>query len=129
MAGTVPAIGAIADATRVARRAGQVADVAKVRYLGIAGEQAVGVGSKSRIPSLTGTAAYRIPDILTNTTLGEVKNVKSLSLTRQLVDFHLFAQKNNLDFVLYTRQNTILSKQLQNLINSGSIIHKTIPFK
>jgi hypothetical protein len=58
------------------------------RALGIAGEQAVGVGSKTRIPSLTGTAKYRIPDQLTSTTLGEVKNVSHLSLTRQLTDFH-----------------------------------------
>lgn len=49
--------------------------VAEARALGIAGEEAVGVGAKTRIPSLTGTAKYRIPDQLTSTTLGEVKNV------------------------------------------------------
>lgn len=52
---------------RVALNAGNAAKggVANSRVLGIAGEQVVGVGSKTRIPSLTGTANYRIPDILT----------------------------------------------------------------
>jgi len=77
--------------------------IANSRALGIAGEQAVGVGSKTRIPSLTGTANYRIPDQLTSTTLGEVKNVSHLSLTRQLTDFHLYSQQNRLQFTLYTR--------------------------
>jgi len=103
--------------------------IAEARALGVAGEEALGVSSKTRIPSLTGTAKYRIPDILTKTTLGEVKNVSHLSLTRQVVDFHLHSQKFGLDFILYTRPSTTFSGPLQNLINNGSIIVKTIPFK
>lgn len=103
--------------------------LANSRALGIAGEQAVGVGSKVRIESLTGTASYRIPDILTKTTLGEVKNVSHLSLTRQLTDFHLYSQQNGLQFILHTRPTTTFSGPLQNLINKGSIIVKPIPFK
>lgn len=102
---------------------------AKGGPLGIAGEEAVGVGSKVRIPSLTGTAKYRIPDQLTSTTLGEVKNVSHLSLTRQLTDFHMFSQQTGRQFILYTRPNTTFSGPLQNLINNGSIITKPIPFK
>lgn len=102
---------------------------AEARALGVAGEQAVGVGSKTRIPSLTGTAKYRIPDQLTSTTLGEVKNVSHLSLTRQLTDFHLYSQQNGLQFILHTRPTTTFSGPLQNLINNGSIIVKPIPFR
>jgi len=110
---------------------GSVADggLSNVRALGIAGEEAVGVGAKTRIPSLTGTAKYRIPDQLTSTTLVEVKNVGHLSLTRQLTDFHLFSQQTGRQFLLYTRTNTTFSGPLQNLINNESIITKPIPFR
>ncbi len=100
-----------------------------IRALGIAGEEAVGVSSKVRIESLTGTAKYRIPDILTKSSIEEIKNVKHLSLTRQLNDFYLYSQKHDLRFILHTRSNTTFSRPLQNLINNGNIINKTIPFK
>ncbi len=103
--------------------------LSNARALGIAGEEAVGVGSKVRIESLTGTAKYRIPDILTPTTIEEVKNVSHLSLTRQLTDFHMFSQQTGRQFILWTRPNTTFSGPLQNLINNGSIITKPIPFK
>ncbi|MGH3301024.1 MAG: putative toxin [Streptosporangiaceae bacterium] len=46
-----------------------------------------------RIPSLSGTAAYRIPDELNSSVLGEVNNVSSLSYTNQLRDFAAYAQQ------------------------------------
>jgi RHS repeat-associated protein len=110
---------------RVATRTG----LSNARALGIAGEEAVGIGNKIRIPSLTSTANYRIPDLLTTNTLGEVKNVGHQSLTRQLVDFHLYSQQTGRQFILYTRPNTTFSGPLQNLINNGSIITKPIPFR
>lgn len=104
-------------------------ELANARALAIAGEEAVGVGSKVMIPSLTGTAKYRIPDQLTSTTLGEVKSVSHLCLTRQVTDFHMFSQQTGRQFILYTRPNTTFSGPLQNLINNGSIITKPIPIK
>ncbi|WP_307810549.1 putative toxin [Gelidibacter salicanalis] len=103
--------------------------IANSRALGLQGESAVGVGTKTRIPSLTNTAAYRVPDHLSSTALGEIKNVSHLSLTRQLRDFHLFSQQNGLQFNLFTRSTTTFSQPLQNLINNGSIIVQPIPFK
>lgn len=104
--------------------------MAGVRALGNAGEEAVGIGaSKVRIPSLTNTAKYRIPDRLTSTALEEVKNVKHLSFTRQLQDFHLYSQQNNLQMILHTRPGTTFSAPLQSAINNGTIITKTIPVK
>jgi RHS repeat-associated protein len=105
------------------------AGLSEARALGIAGEEAVGVGAKIRIPSLTGTAKYRIPDILTSTTLGEVKNVGHQNLTRQLTDFHLYSQQTGRQFILYTRPNTTFSGPLQNLINNRIIINQSIPFR
>ena len=104
--------------------------LANARALGVAGEEAVGVNvTKERITSLTETAAYRIPDILTKSTIGEVKNVAHQSLTRQLMDFHLHAEAHSMEFILYTRPNTTISAPLQTLIDAGKIIHKQIPVK
>jgi hypothetical protein len=98
---------------------------ALARTLGSAGEAASGlVKNTARIPSLTGTAAYRIPDGLTATTLSEVKNVSSLSLTNQLRDFSAFAQQSGRTFELYTRKTTELSGPLQQFIKDNSIVLK-----
>ncbi|CAD0002417.1 DUF6443 domain-containing protein [Flavobacterium salmonis] len=104
--------------------------MAEARALGIAGEEAVGItGSKTRIPSLTETANYRIPDRLTSTTLEEVKNVGHQSFTSQLKDFYKYSQETEREFILYTRTKTTFSQPLQNLLNDGSITHKIIPGK
>ncbi len=98
--------------------------------VGKTGEKLVkGIGPKGRIPSLTGTAKYRIPDGLTATTLSEIKNVKHLNYTSQLKDFHLFAKSQNpaLRFDLYTRSTTTFSSSLKNLFNNGEIFHHIIP--
>jgi RHS repeat-associated protein len=93
--------------------------------LGRAGEEAVGtLGPKTRILV---DGRIRIPDALTRTTLTEVKNVKSLSLTRQLRDFSTFSQQTGRQFMLYTRPNTVLSAPLQQAIDNGLIIQKFIP--
>jgi hypothetical protein len=92
---------------------------------GVHHKQAVGLSGAKTAIQVGGRT--RIPDALTRTTLTEVKNVKSLSFTRQLRDFHTYSQQNGLDFILYTRPNTTLSGPLQQAINNGSIIHRFIP--
>lgn len=100
----------------------------KARHLGKVGERLVGdIGDKVRIPSLTKTANYRIPDGLTRTTLSEVKNVKHLNYSSQLKDFHIYARKTGRQFILHTRSNTTFSTPLRKLIQEGKIIHKIIP--
>lgn len=74
---------------------------ATARRLGIAGERAVGITGPKTAINVAGRT--RIPDALTRTTLTEVKNVKSLSFTRQLRDYHTFSQQTGRDFILYTR--------------------------
>jgi RHS repeat-associated protein len=99
--------------------------------LGEAGEVAAGiVKNTDRIPSLTGTAAYRIPDVLDHAAelIGEVKNVAYQPLTNQLQDFVQYSQQNNYTFQLTTRVNTILSGPLQDLVNRGQIVlNNTLP--
>ena len=102
--------------------AAETADMAAVRAAGQSGENAAGiVKNTARIPSSTGSAAYRIPDELGNGVLGEVKNVKSLSYSSQLQDFVSYAQTNSLRFNLYVRESTTFSGPLQNLIDTGVI--------
>jgi RHS repeat-associated protein len=104
------------------KAAAETGDMAAVRAAGQAGEKAAGiVRNTGRIPSSTGSAAYRIPDELGNGVLGEVKNVKSLSYSSQLQDFVSYAQANGLRFNLYVRESTTFSGPLQKLIDTGVI--------
>ena len=76
------------------------------RKLGNQGEDVAGiVNSKTRIPSLSGTAKYRIPDELLadQKILREIKNVSKQSYTRQLRDFNQWAKQNGYDFILEVR--------------------------
>ncbi len=99
------------------------------RLIGQQGEGLAGItDDKTQIPSLTGTANYRVPDGLTDTTLTEVKNVKYLYLSSQLKDFYLFSQGEGISFDLIVRSSTVLSPQLQGLVDSGAItLLRTLP--
>lgn len=99
------------------------ATMSEVREAGIVGENLAGIdqAAKVRIPSATDTAAYRIPDSLTDTTLTEVKNVQQLSYTSQLQDFYLYSASTGRSFDLVVRQNTRLSGPLQDMVDAGSI--------
>ena len=59
---------------------------------------------KVRIPSLLGTAKYRIPDEVTKATLKEVKNVMGLSRTAQILDYLEYAKIKKLKFILQVRK-------------------------
>jgi hypothetical protein len=89
--------------------------------IGQAGERAAGIppAPKTRI-QINGRT--RIPDMLTETELIEVKNVRSLSYTQQIRDLHDFCKQNNLKLVLVVRRNTRLSRTLQEMEKSGEII-------
>lgn len=63
----------------------------------------------------------RIPDGLKDHVLSEVKNVKSLSYTRQLKDFQQFAKATDRQFDLYVRSSTKLSGPLKEQIIQGHI--------
>ncbi|HTT90584.1 MAG TPA: RHS repeat-associated core domain-containing protein, partial [Acidimicrobiales bacterium] len=100
-----------------------ISSTALARQLGSEGEDLAGIdqAAKVRIPSATGTAAYRIPDALTDTTLTEVKNVAKLSYTNQLRDFYNYASSTGRTFELVTRTNTVLSGPLEQMVNAGQI--------
>jgi hypothetical protein len=103
---------------------------ALARQLGTAGETAAGiVKNTERITSLTGTARYRIPDILDHSVrvIGEVKNVGRLSYTNQLRDFAAYAQQYGYTFELWVRPTTQLSGPLQQAVGQGQIVLRFLP--
>ncbi|WP_169582870.1 polymorphic toxin-type HINT domain-containing protein [Microbacterium thalassium] len=101
--------------------------MAGVRATGQVGETMAGiVKNTARIPSASGRAAYRIPDELNSSVLGEVKNVGRLNYTSQLRDFAAYARQEGLAFTLYTRGSTTFSSTLQAEITSGRILLDTI---
>lgn len=79
---------------------------------GLDGEFFSGIvpGSKMRIGSATGTAAYRVPDDLSYEFqyLKEVKNVKELRWTSQLTDFGEHAKEFDLKFIINVPENVII---------------------
>ena len=91
---------------------------------GKAGELAANITKNhAHIDSLTGTAKYRIPDMLDRSAriLGEVKNYSgTISLTAQLKDFALWSQLNGYQMHLYTN-STSFTGPLQQLIDNGVI--------
>ncbi len=95
---------------------------------GKAGEAAVrssyAIGDKVRI-AINGRT--RIPDGMTHRVLSEVKNVKSLSFSRQLRDFSDFAQLTGKRFDLFVRPTTRLSGPLQDAVRNGLINLRFIP--
>ena len=100
------------------------------RELGGAGEQMSGiVGPKTRIPSLTGTANYRVPDeLIPNVQLRDAKNVGELRITPQLIDFGQYSQQQDLRFILDVRQNTVIGPSAQQFINQyGVQINRIYP--
>ena len=97
-------------------RAGQAAENAVRRVYDI--------GPKKKI---TVNGRKRVPDGLTDEVLSEVKNVKSLSFTRQLKDSRDFARNNDLEFHLYVRYDTTLSRPLLDAIRAGEITLRFIP--
>jgi RHS repeat-associated protein len=108
-------------AERSGARAAETA-TASARAAGRTGEELAGiVKNTEHIPSASGGAAYRIPDELTSSVLGEVKNVSRLSYTNQLRDFAAYANANELQFNLYVRGGTQLSGPLQRAVDSGVI--------
>jgi RHS repeat-associated protein len=117
--GAAEGVGVAAEEAGVAAQSG----TALARALGAEGEELAGINAaaKVRIPSLTETATYRVPDALSQTTLTEVKNVAQQGMTNQLRDFLAYAQQTGRSFDLIVRENTVLSSELQGLQNSGAI--------
>jgi Restriction endonuclease fold toxin 7 len=118
--------GAARAGTVVAKDAAQT--MAGVRAAGQSGEDLAGiVKNTTRIPSATGKAAYRIPDELNSSVLGEVKNVKSLGWTSQISDMYAYATARGLEFVLYVRSSTVFRGQLAELYRYGGFTRVDVP--
>jgi len=96
--------------------------------VGQQGEAAAGIapGPKTRIPSATKTAKFRIPDELTDTTLREVKNVAKLDRLSQLKDYAAFAKETGREFVLDVRKNTVFTPRVEKFIKDNNVTVRRI---
>jgi len=128
LAACIPVAGMAATAGKLAKNTVKAVDnaqkmkvVAKVGRVGEASAKIV--KNTRRIESLTGTATYRVPDILDRMrrVIGEVKNVRKLSYTNQIRDDVLYAKKLNYTFELHVRTDTVLSGPLQAAVDGGNI--------
>ncbi len=123
------AIANVDDVGKLAQNA-RAAASQLARRLGQDGEKAAAIMKNTeRIPSATGTAKYRIPDVLdeANGLIGEVKNVGALAYTSQLQDFAAYAKQNGLRFELTVRASTQLSGPLQKAVEAGDIFLNFLP--
>ena len=70
------------------------------------------------------SAAFRVPDELTELHLREVKNRSYVGYNSQMKDYFLHSQDNNLKFILDVRKGsaTNLSKTLLKMEETGLII-------
>jgi len=100
----------------------------KPTQLGKAGERAAGIKGPKTKYTIPGTDIKIIPDRVTRSLVTEVKNVKTLSYTKQLKNYKEFADKTGSTLELITRQNTSLSGSLKKAIDAGDIIHNTLPW-
>ncbi|MBO0822839.1 MAG: hypothetical protein J2P27_03145, partial [Actinobacteria bacterium] len=87
--------------------------------VGRAGENSAGITKNSNAISINGRT--RIPDELTGTTIGEVKNRAYQYLSTQIRDYLDYAKQTGRTFNLYVRASTQLSVPLQDLVDSGDI--------
>jgi RHS repeat-associated protein len=119
---------AIAEAKTTVGVASAVGSTQAARQIGQQGEALSGVvRNTERIPSLTGTAAYRTPDGLNRVarTIDEVKNVGYQARTNQIRDNIAFAQQQGFTFNLHIRSTTRLSGPLQREVVAGTVNLKT----
>jgi Restriction endonuclease fold toxin 7 len=81
------------------------------------------------IPRASGTAAYRVRDVLDHgaQVIGDVKNVGTLSYTNQLRDFASYARTNGYKFQLTVRTTTQLSGPLSREVANGNILLRFLP--
>ncbi len=117
--------------SQVAAAEGATSGTALASQLGRAGENAANIiKNTERIASITGTATYRIPDILEPAAnlIGEVKNVARLSFTSQIQDSLYYALEKGYTFVLVVRQSTTFTAPLQALIDAGFVtVQRSLP--
>ncbi len=115
-------------ATKLFGRSTEEGGLAAVREAGRTGESMAGiVKNTTRIPAESGKAAYRIPDELDSSVLGEVKNVKTLGWSSQISDFYHYASARGLEFRLYVRPNTVFRGQLAKLYEADGFTRVDVP--
>ena len=85
------------------------------------GDLGLDLEPKVRIPSVTGTAAYRTPDLTRPTFILDAKNVKRLKVTPQIIDFAEHAASNGLHFAIITNKTAKITPAMRGMMNAGLV--------
>ena len=110
----------------------QQARMQGVRESGKVGERLNGIKPgdlRERIPSRTGTAAYRVTDKSDAKTIREVKNVSRLDrITNQMKDFVADAKATMRDLVYSVREDTVIGKAVDSFFSENGVkIDRNLP--
>jgi hypothetical protein len=82
---------------------------------------------KVDIPSATGTATHRTPDLTRPTFILDAKNTKYLRAKDQIIDMAEYAAANNMDFAILVRQHTRLSPAMRGMVRAGLVLIFRVP--
>jgi hypothetical protein len=110
------AIGEFAEGSALATRLGRIGEET------IRGLENIGPATRFYTPA----GRLRIADGMLNTAVSEVKNVKYLSLTRQIRDYVQYSKSTGRTFQLFTRGSTKLSGPLQDMVDTGAILLRRV---
>lgn len=102
---------AAGDLTKVSKKADDIAKIATTgtpNEIGKMGEQLAHIDPSKKV-HIQINGRTRIPDALSPTVLTEVKNVKTISNTKQLRDFADYARQTNRSLELWVRPTTRIS--------------------
>jgi hypothetical protein len=130
-------VGAAAvDAASGAVCAGALAKLSKLggviranKRAGDAFEAVLGIASRGKkaIPSMSGTAARRFPDELTEAVVREAKSGSHVKLTNQVQDFIDYAKDQGRQFILEIREAAKVDQKLLDLESAGEITIRRTP--
>jgi len=120
------ALDTVQEAKGLAKVATKAERIREAARLGRLAERAVGIpeGAKKLIEI---GDRLRVPDWIKEKKLLEVKNVAKQGWTAQLKDYAEFAKSNKLQFQLYVRSDTELSRKLRKAQAAGQVTIKHIP--
>jgi RHS repeat-associated protein len=110
------------------KKAGAELAIANARRLGAIGEnivrEAYEIGEKVAVRI---DGKLRFPDGLTPNKVNEVKNVAKLNATAQIKAYANFATDSGRDLTVYTRQNTVISGAIADMIRNGDLTIIRVP--
>lgn len=113
----------LGDINRAGKAISEAEKMAEVRRIGNLGEDLAGIEKNRKYFESGGRRIC--PDEVTSANITEVKNCAKLSKTKQITNYKGFADETGRSLTVVTREDTVLSRPLQQMRDSGQIIIDT----